>query len=571
MRGAGGLECCAGDPPSAPGLPLSCAFDCVIRDTMNRSRSLSSPRKCAPIGQDVRRDTPGGAPRASCHGANGEGVPDEYEDPLVGDRSIKSLAKLIERTMPEQDEKLCVGEDAQKVAAFIHGAFYSPEARARAGQIGSARIELARRTVPQYRNAIADIIASLDPKRTGPSYKTGGLRGGYFSSDKMNKKHKHGLDRLDPVIDFDFKDAAPTEDIDPTQFSIAWEGSLVAPSTGTYEFRVTTPNGARLYVNADLKEGDRNYRDDSSAPSRVPLIDGWVSDRQGSADNSPHAVELLGGRRYPIRLDYFKYKEKLRLDQARVETAARQVVAPKTANTYRRIPRRAPWSSPPRSPPTTAATATNGVPSISKRVARGDDPRGRRGRQRDPRSRSTNSPKTHKRDPKRAEKLSLFAARFTEAAFRRPLTEMPRTRSTSSGNSPATENPDTALKRCVLLRPQVATQFLYTELPAKRLKTRPLHGCLAPCPQPCGTSTPDPMLLALAAKQNSLQNAQSKSPARHGACSRIRVPRRSSTAFFEHWLELEERDLSKDSKMLSRSSIRDTVADLRHSLETVYR
>ena len=34
---------------------------------------------------------------AECHGADGQGVPDEYEDPLMGDRSIKSLARLIER------------------------------------------------------------------------------------------------------------------------------------------------------------------------------------------------------------------------------------------------------------------------------------------------------------------------------------------------------------------------------------------------------------------------------------------------------------------------------------------
>ncbi|MGI9239948.1 MAG: c-type cytochrome, partial [Verrucomicrobiales bacterium] len=172
---------------------------------------------------------------AECHGNDGQGVPGEYDDPLVGDRSIKSLAKLIERTMPEQDESLCVGDDAAAVAAFIHGAFYSAEAREQLGLTPDVRVELARRTVPQYRNAIADIIASVDPNRTKPDYQTGGLRGSYFSSDKMSKKHKRGLDRTDEVINFDFKEEPPAEGIDPTQFSIAWEGSLVAPATGTYE------------------------------------------------------------------------------------------------------------------------------------------------------------------------------------------------------------------------------------------------------------------------------------------------------------------------------------------------
>ena len=77
---------------------------------------------------------------AKCHGADGQGVPGEYEDPLVGDRSVKSLARLIERTMPEEDEKLCVGEDALKVAEYIHREFYSPEARERLGLAGTAKI-----------------------------------------------------------------------------------------------------------------------------------------------------------------------------------------------------------------------------------------------------------------------------------------------------------------------------------------------------------------------------------------------------------------------------------------------
>ena len=38
---------------------------------------------------------------ASCHGAGGEGAED-YPHPLAGDRSVKQLAKLIAKTMPER-------------------------------------------------------------------------------------------------------------------------------------------------------------------------------------------------------------------------------------------------------------------------------------------------------------------------------------------------------------------------------------------------------------------------------------------------------------------------------------
>ena len=68
---------------------------------------------------------------ASCHGKSGEGTPDEYPRALVGDRSVAQLARLIAKTMPEDDPGTCVGEDAEKVATFIYEAFYSKTAQAR--------------------------------------------------------------------------------------------------------------------------------------------------------------------------------------------------------------------------------------------------------------------------------------------------------------------------------------------------------------------------------------------------------------------------------------------------------
>jgi hypothetical protein len=61
------------------------------------------------------------------------------------------------------------------------------------------------------------------------------------------------------------------------QFSIQWQGSLIAPETGWYEFRIRTRNGVRLYLNTDLAEGDSNRRDDSAAKRETATIDGWVT------------------------------------------------------------------------------------------------------------------------------------------------------------------------------------------------------------------------------------------------------------------------------------------------------
>ena len=46
---------------------------------------------------------------AECHGPRGQGVADEYDEPLFGDRTIPDLAKLIHRTMPEDDAALLAG------------------------------------------------------------------------------------------------------------------------------------------------------------------------------------------------------------------------------------------------------------------------------------------------------------------------------------------------------------------------------------------------------------------------------------------------------------------------------
>ena len=62
--------------------------------------------------------------------------------------------------MPEDAPGECVGEDAEKVAAFIYEAFYSKAAQAR-NKFQAPRIELSRLTVRQYRNAVADLVGSF--------------------------------------------------------------------------------------------------------------------------------------------------------------------------------------------------------------------------------------------------------------------------------------------------------------------------------------------------------------------------------------------------------------------------
>src|SRR5207237_1277166 len=70
------------------------------------------------------------------------------------------------------------------------------------------------------------------------------------------------IDRTDPGVNFDFGTAGPElaedakEKFDPHQFSIRWDGSVLAPETGSYEFVVRTEHAVRLWVNDHKKPPD---------------------------------------------------------------------------------------------------------------------------------------------------------------------------------------------------------------------------------------------------------------------------------------------------------------------------
>ena len=256
---------------------------------------------------------------AHCHGAQGQGNEEGFDEPLYGDHSIDVLARVIERTMPEDDPDSCVGEDARQVAAFIYHEFYSARARQEKGLVPVPRARLARLTVKQYRNAVADLIGYFTPylKNAGKELANApsdslqkGLVAEYYQSKGMSKADKLVETRVDRRIDFDFDEFSPVEGITADQFAIIWRGSFVADVTGYHEFRVRTPNGARLYLNNDSpRRRRRRLRDDSSAAGQSALVDAWVS--SGKMRERTARVFLLGGRRYPIRLEFFKFKEQL--------------------------------------------------------------------------------------------------------------------------------------------------------------------------------------------------------------------------------------------------------------------
>jgi hypothetical protein len=384
-----------------------------------------------------------------------------------------------------------------------------------------------------------------------------GLRGEYFQSKKMDKAERLGAERVVRRIDFDFGTESPAEGITADQFSIIWEGALLPDDTGEYQFRIRTENGARFYLNYEEIEHRRGLRDDSSVAGQSALIDAWVSN--GELRERSASLYLLGGRRYPLRLEFFKYLE----ETASIKLEWKPPEGPWSVLDHRhlvtaRVPRvyvvdtRFPaddrslgyergrsvshdWN---------VATADAAIAVASEVVDRLPQLAGIDAEAHD-----------------RIEKIGDFLVRFASVAFRRPLTSEEE-QFFRRGLLSAAPNPEAAVRRAVIAV-LVSPHFLYTDLtpPGEPPSQHAIASRLAFA---LWDSIPDARLHEAAANGQLSTVAQIEDQARRMISDpRARIKMRG---FFHHWLELDERDLAKDPELFPDFT-ESVVADLRYSLE----
>ena len=471
-----------------------------------------------------------------CHGRHGEGVKDKYDDALYGDWSVEKLTRVIAKTMPEDAPEKCVGTDAEAVARYIHDAFYSRAARARNHP---ASVELVRLTNRQYLNTVADLINRFD-RGHPPTNGGGGLRGRYFSVKGFNDDKKI-FDRVDRQVDFDYGTNHPDPQRSGTnEFSMQWSGSVQAEETGEYEFVVRTPNGIRLWVN-----------DEDQA-----LIEATVS--SGGLNEQKAALRLIGGRAYPLKLDYFKSTEK---------RAAVSLQWKRPHGVQEPIPAR---NLSPEGAPSTLVITTPFPPDDSSvgyergvSVSKAWDEATTQAAieaanyvvlRLDQLSRSKPA------DTNRAARVEAFCHEFVETAFRRPLTDDQKRLFVSSRLKGAAKIED-AVKRVVLLALK-SPRFLYLGLERARPDDFVVAERLSFA---LWDSLPDLELEKRAAQGGLHRREQVVEQARR----MLGDPRaRAKMQYFLHqWLQMNRvDDLSKDAKLYPgfTSEIR---ADLRTSLD----
>ncbi len=377
---------------------------------------------------------------ARCHGATGQGTADEYPKPLVGDRSVAQLAKYIAKTMPQDDPGSVSETQAAEVAAFMHDAFYSPLAQARNKP---ARIELARLTVRQYRNAAADLFTPFRGDE-GVWDEQRGLKAEYYKGRNFRGDNR-ALERVDPRVAFDFGTDSPDKGkLEPHEFSIRWQGAVRAPDTGDYEFVVRTDHAARLWVN----------------DTRVPLIDAWV--KSGNDTEYRASIPLLGGRVYALKLEFSKAKQG-------VDDSKKQKETPPPKPAMIRLEWKPPFGAvetiperlltPNRFPETFVLTTPFPPDDRSIGYERGTSV----SKEWDQASteaaleiaaylakRVNALADTRDDDAQRAEKLKSFCQKFAERAFRRPLNDDQKAFFIER-QFQAAADPAVAVTRCVLL------------------------------------------------------------------------------------------------------------------------
>lgn len=223
---------------------------------------------------------------AECHGTKAEGVEDIYEEALVGDDTVGQLAEVISATMPEGEPEICVAEDANAVALWLHQNYYSEAARIRNRP---PRIVLTHLTANQLRQSYADLYAHFAGSMWRDS--NHGVNAEYFDGSRW-KKENLKFERVDPVINFDWKKDSPGEGIKPEDFYVHWRSGLKVDESGRYELVLRSTASCKMDFGRFGRE----------------LIDNHV--QSGDKTEFRRSVYLLAGRVYPIDINLYQRKRK---------------------------------------------------------------------------------------------------------------------------------------------------------------------------------------------------------------------------------------------------------------------
>ncbi len=181
-----------------------------------------------------------------------------------------------------------------KFPVGVNTASISVSPLATSGLLAGAPVTVTVMPDPSYQvgspaSDSAVIYPSSNPTGTG-------LTGQYFASSSPTYTGTANFNagtlkvaRTDPQVNFYWGQGQPYPAVNRNNFSAAWKGLLLAPTTGGYAFGVQADAGARVYVNNQL------------------VIDAWAA---GSSTAAPlftsTSIALTAGQTYPVEVDYYE-------------------------------------------------------------------------------------------------------------------------------------------------------------------------------------------------------------------------------------------------------------------------
>ena len=108
-----------------------------------------------------------------------------------------------------------------------------------------------------------------------------GLKGEYYTGTNFDRKV---FTRIDPQLNFNWRDRSPAPGLPESYYSIRWTGKLLAPATGQYTFSARVDDGIRIWI------------------GNQKIMDSWqLNDSKGIVVS----VGLMAGQYYDLRVDYF--------------------------------------------------------------------------------------------------------------------------------------------------------------------------------------------------------------------------------------------------------------------------
>ncbi|EEA06823.1 PA14 domain-containing protein [Cryptosporidium muris RN66] len=131
-----------------------------------------------------------------------------------------------------------------------------------------------------------------------------GLRGVYYDNPTFEGTPRNY--RTDRNINMMYISKDPIDGVSNQQFSVRWDGFLLAPESGRYYFSIEADCGARVFLGGRVIIVDRMPQPssgDATAERPVPIL--LEAKYDGPHKVTSVAQELIGGQKYRIRVEMF--------------------------------------------------------------------------------------------------------------------------------------------------------------------------------------------------------------------------------------------------------------------------